>query len=373
MANELLLRPIVKDPLLLVPERIAGPYSNRQVRDGALLLLTGIAVYLCWLLARPFLSGITWALALAVVAYPLHTRIERRFRPNLAALLSVVVIVAVVLAPLAFLIQRAIEEAGGSLGALGQNFGSSHLREMAKRYPAFMSAVDWIAARFNVDQELKRVAGASLSRASAVLGGSIRLATGCVVMLITLFYFLRDHSSLLQYLRRLVPLSQAETDQLFRRMSETIHATLYGNVVVKIVQGTLGGAMFWVLDLRAPVLGGMAMALCAMLPIVGTSFIWGPVAIVLLIQGSWVKAIVLAVWGTFVVGLIDNIIYPFLIANKLRTHTLGVLLSILGGLVAFGVSGVVLGPLILASTAALLEIWRLRAEDDPARSLQCPD
>jgi predicted PurR-regulated permease PerM len=107
-------------------------------------------------------------------------------------------------------------------------------------------------------------------------------------MLLTLFYFLRDHKRLLQYLRQLVPLSQTETDQLFQRVSDTISATLYGNVVVKLVQGVLGGAMFWVLGLPAPVICGAAMALFAMLPVVGTSLIWGPAAIVLLVQGSWV-------------------------------------------------------------------------------------
>jgi predicted PurR-regulated permease PerM len=155
---------------------------------------------------------------------------------------------------------------------------------------------------------------------------------------------------------------------LFSRVSETIHATLYGNVVVKIVQGVLGGAMFWFLDLPAPILCGIAMALCAMLPLVGTSLIWGPAAIYLLIEGSWVKAIVLAVGGSVVVSLIDNFLYPILIASELRIHTLGILLSILGGLLAFGLAGIVLGPVILASTLALLEVWRLRAEGEPERS-----
>jgi predicted PurR-regulated permease PerM len=257
------------------------------------------------------------------------------------------------------------------LKAVGENFSSMRLHETAQRYPFFGKAVDWLAGRFDLNEELKHAAGSLASQASAVLGGSVRLVTGIVVMLVALFYFLRDYKSLLQYLRRLVPLSQAETDQLFRRVSDTIYATLYGNVVVKLVQGVLGGAMFWVLGLPAPVLCGLAMSLFAMFPVVGTSLIWGPAAIFLLIQGSWVKAIVLAVWGSLVVGLIDNFLYPILIANKLRLHTLGILLSILGGLIAFGVAGVVLGPVILASTVALLEVWRQRAEGDPERNLQC--
>ena len=353
---------------LRVAQETGGLYSGRHVRDAMLLLLTGFALYLCWLLARPFLAGITWALALAVVAYPLNHWLERWLRPSPAALLSLVAIVIILLAPGTLLIQKALDEAGGSLDVIGQSFSAERIQEAAERYPPFAKAIDWLKVRFDLGQELKRAAGALASRASAVFGGSVRLVIQIVIMLVTLFYFLRDQQSLLKYLRRLVPLSNAETDQLFSRVSDTIYATLYGNVVVKLVQGTIGGAMFWFLDLPAPILCGIAMALCAMLPVVGTSLIWGPAAIYLLIQGSWVKAIVLAVWGSLVVSLIDNFLYPILIAGELRIHTLGVLLAILGGLIAFGLAGIVLGPVILASTVALLEVWRHRAEDAPQRS-----
>jgi predicted PurR-regulated permease PerM len=352
----------------VAPERITGLYAGRYVRDAALLLLTAIALYLSWLLAKPFLAGISGALALAVAAHPLNRRLRRWLPPSPAALLCVLVIVAVLLAPGAFLMQKAIEEAGGALAAISQNFSSTQVQATADRYPFIAKAVDWVAARFDLNQELKRAAGALASQASAVVGGSVRVLTEIVIMLIALFYFLRDHKALIQYLRQLVPLSEPENDQLFGRVSDTIYATLYGNVVVKLVQGILGGAMFWALGLPAPVLFGMAMALFAVLPVVGTSLIWGPAAIFLLLQGSWVKAIVLTVWGSLVVSLIDNFLYPLLIASELRIHTLGVLLSILGGLIAFGLAGIVLGPVILASTGALLEVWHRRAEGEPERS-----
>lgn len=358
----------MEDQLPGPSERIVGLYPGRRVRDATLLLLTGIALYLCWRLARPFLAGITWALALAVVAYPFHRRLECWLRPNPAALLSVLAIVVVILAPGFFLIETAFDEASAGLRAIGQNFSSVGLHSTAERYPFFAKTVDWLASRFDLNQELKRAAGALASQASAVLGGSVRLVTGIVIMLLTLFYFLRDHKRLLQYLRQLVPLSPRETDQLFQRVSDTIYATLYGSVVVKLVQGVLGGAMFWVLGLPAPVVCGAAMALCAMLPVVGTSLIWGPAAIFLLIQGSWVKAIVLTAWGALVISLIDNFLYPILVASQLRIHTLGIFLSILGGLIAFGLAGIVLGPMVLASTGALLEVWRHRAEDELKRS-----
>jgi predicted PurR-regulated permease PerM len=307
----------------------------------------------------------TWALALAVVAYPLHRHLERLLPLNLAALLSLLAIVVVLLAPGTLVFQRVLDETRGSFGAIGDNLNSARLQETVERYPAVARIIHWLEPRFDLNQELKRASGALASRLSAALGVSIRLIAQIAIMLVTLFYFLRDRTRLLQLLRRLVPLSHTETDELFRRVSQTIFAALYGNLVVKLVQGVLGGMMFWILGLPAPTICGIAMALFAMVPVVGTSLVWGPAAIFLLIQGSWVKAIVLALWGGLVVSLIDNLLYPILVAGELRLHTLGIFLSILGGLIAFGLAGIVLGPVILASTVALLEVWRIRAEIEP--------
>jgi len=302
----------------------------------------------------------------------LHATLKRWLGTSPAALLSVIAVVIVLLAPGALVIQRAVEEAGSGLGAIGQDFTFAKAQETAERYPFVAKISNWLGARFDLHQELKGTAGALASQASALLAGSMRMVTQTVIMLVALFFFLRDHELLLGYLRRLMPLSTEETGQLFQRVSDTIAATLYGNVAVKIVQGVLGGGIFWALGLPTPVLCGMAMALFAMLPIVGTSLIWGPAAIFLLVQGSWVKAMVLIAWGSLVISLIDNFLYPILIARGLRMHTLGILLSILGGLIAFGLAGVVIGPVIVASTTALLEIWRQRAEGESDRRLECP-
>jgi predicted PurR-regulated permease PerM len=296
----------------------------------------------------------------------LQARLERRMRVNLAALLSLLAVIAVLLAPGAFVIHKVIDEASSGVTLIGPNLNSTALHKAVERYPRAAGALQWVEERFDLNQELKRAAGTMAGQASQVVGGSVRIVTQFVLMLVTLFYFVRDGASLLTVLGRLIPLSPQETGELFRRVSRTIYATLYGNVVVKLVQGTLGGLMFWILGLPVPALCGIAMALFATVPVVGASLIWAPAAVVLLLQGSWVKAIVLIVWGGLVVSLIDNILYPLLVATELRFHTLGVLFSIFGGLIAFGLAGVVLGPVILASTVALLEIWRLRAENGVA-------
>lgn len=347
---------------------MVGLYPGKQVRNAALMLLTGLALYLCWLLARPFLTAIAWALALAVVAYPLHRRLELVLRPSVAALFSVLAVALVLLTPGALLLQRSFDEAIDGLRLIGQNLNSATFRGIGEQCPFLATALQWLQSSLDVNQELKRAAGLLAAKAPAVVSSSVQVVTQIAIMLVTLFYFLRDRNVLLGFLFRLAPLSAKETRELVRRVSETISATVYGNLVVKLVQGILGGLMFWFLGLPAPLFFGILMALTAMLPIVGTSLVWGPAAVLLLYQGSWVKAIMLIVWGGLVVSLVDNFIYPLLVATELRFHTLGVLFAVFGGLIAFGLAGFVLGPVILASTIALVEIWQLRTTNDHGAS-----
>ncbi|MDQ3253120.1 MAG: AI-2E family transporter, partial [Acidobacteriota bacterium] len=190
--------------------------------------------------------------------------------------------------------------------------------------------------------------------------GSLYAIAGLLITLFLLFYFFRDKRKILGALRRLVPLSDDETDKVFRRVQDTIYATIYGTVAVALVQGALGGLMFWWLGLPAPLLWGTVMALLAIVPIFGAFVVWIPAAIFLALEGSWGKALILTAWGGIVIALIDNLLYPVLVGNKLRLHTVPVFIAIVGGLTVFGAAGVVLGPVTLALAVALIDIWRRR-------------
>jgi predicted PurR-regulated permease PerM len=149
-------------------------------------------------------------------------------------------------------------------------------------------------------------------------------------------------------------------DEVLTRVGDTIHATIYGMLFCALIQGPLGGLMFWILGLPAPVFWGLVMAVLAVVPYLGSFLIWAPAAVYLVMEGNWVKGLVLVVWGLVIVGLSDNLIYPILVGKRMRLHTLPVLIAIVGGMIVFGAAGVILGPVILAVTDALLEIWRRR-------------
>ena len=152
-------------------------------------------------------------------------------------------------------------------------------------------------------------------------------------------------------------------DRLFSRVGDTVHATIYGTLVVAAVQGTLGGLMFWWLDLPAPLLWGLVMGVLAIVPVLGAFVVWIPAAVFLALDGSWGKALILALWGGVLVGGIDNVIYPILVGNRLRLHTIPAFMAIVGGLIVFGPSGLILGPMTLTVTVLLLEIWRSRSPE----------
>jgi predicted PurR-regulated permease PerM len=339
-------------------------YTRSQVKDAALIAVSILVLYGCWALLEPFLAPVTWALALAVVARPLQNRLEQRLQPTAGALLGVVIIVIVVLGPTAFVTRQIISEARHALPQIEEAFRiSTSLQSDAQ--PAWVRAVvGWIQARVDIDAELQKATTQITSWASSLLGGSVWAITQLLVMIVTLFYFLRDHSTLMRFLEDLAPLSDAESEGLFDRISEAIYATIYGNLFVKIIQGILTGAMFWALGLPMPILAGTASALAALLPMVGTALVWGPAVVWFFVKGLWIKGVIMALWGSILVSLIDNFLYPTLVASELKMHPLGVFFSIFGGMILFGLVGMVLGPVILAIARALLVVWRTRLEDD---------
>jgi predicted PurR-regulated permease PerM len=136
---------------------------------------------------------------------------------------------------------------------------------------------------------------------------------------------------------------------------------MFGTVIAALVQGALGGTIFWLLGLPTPALWGLAMGLMAVVPYLGAFMIWVPAAAFLAIQGEWWKAGALTLWGSVVIGLIDNLIYPILVGNRLQQHTVVAFIAIVGGIAVFGASGIILGPVIVTLTIYLVELWRRRA------------
>ncbi len=201
-----------------------------------------------------------------------------------------------------------------------------------------------------------------------LLRGSITQAINGVLTFYLLFYFLRDRQRALSLLAEISPLSDSETIEVARRFTDTVYATVYGTVVVAGIQGALSGLMFWWLGLPSPVLWGLVMGLLAIVPVLGAFVVWVPAAILLALNGAWVKAAILTVWGGGLVATIDNLLYPVLVGNRLRLHTVPTFIGVVGGVFVFGVPGLVLGPAAISLTMVLLQILRRRFNVEPPRA-----
>jgi predicted PurR-regulated permease PerM len=333
--------------------------SKSSLRAYVLLAITAGGLIVCGLLVLPFLPAVTWAVALAILFAPAHQMVERNLKSaNIAALMSVLWIGLLIVLPITFLARRLVAEVPKGVEAIKATAASEEWRRMLDNYPFLATLADW--------SEQWDLPGAIGSLASWVASASGSLVRGGILQLIILlltfyflFYFLRDRKMILDWLREISPLSRAEMDQLFARINDTVRATLYGTVVVASIQGTLGGLIFWWLGLPMPLLWGIAMGLFSIVPILGAFVVWIPAAIFLAIAGHWGNALILTAWGAVAIGGIDNLLYPLLVGNRLKLHTVPAFLSIVGGLILFGAAGLILGPLTIALTVFLLELWRV--------------
>ena len=385
------------------PVQAEGWLSRERSLVLVLIVASCIVGYLCYRLIFPFLPSLAWALALAVMAHPLHSWIKRRItHTNIAAGLTVLIVVLLIVAPAVFVTQSLAREATNATRRIQETLSSGRWRSVFEQNSRLRPLEAWVELQFNLeprqmvepdesgetDGSMDPAAIASakeiderdsakndsaenaarVERAAGILSrgvGTLVTGTGWLVMqflvtFMSLFFFFRDRHRVLRGLRSLLPLTTSVTDRVFSRVNDTIHSTIFGSVVVGMVQGSMGGLMFWWLGLPSPLLWGAVMSILAVIPMLGTFVIWGPTAVFLFFQGEWMSAATLVAWGALVIGTIDNFLYPFLVGKRLRLHTLLVFFAIVGGVMLFGASGVILGPLLLASADALLEIWRTR-------------
>ena len=345
-----------------IPALIANDWGSRShVHTLVLMAVSVVGIYFCYRLAAPFLPALAWALALAVLFAPLQRWLESKVKhSNLAATICVLVVAVIVVVPATFVAERIIGEAARGAETIKTMVESGEWRRAFDGHPLIAPVGHWIEQQFDLPGIVKSATSWLTNTAASFVRGSVLQLIGIVLTFYILFYFLRDRGAALESLRSLSPLSEVDMSRLFDGVNDTVHATLYGTLAVAVVQGTLGGLMFWWLGLPAPLLWGIVMGLLAVVPVLGAFVIWIPAAILLVLEGSGGKAVLLTLWGAIVIGGIDNLLYPMLVGRRLKMHTVLAFISIVGGLIVFGPSGLILGPVVFTVTRLLLEIWSSR-------------
>lgn len=338
------------------------------------IVLFGVTIAF-YAVVEDYLLTVFWAAIFAVLAFPLNLRMRDWLggRRNLAAMLTLLVIVPAVILPLVVL--------GGGMGreaaTLYANVRSgaidptAPLQWLSEQVPTFSERLQTLGV--DLDDVRRQLASAAASASGWLAGFALavgqnfmKLIALATLMLYVLFFFLRDGEALIGHLVRVLPLGDEREQRFFRRFAEVARATVKGTFIVGALQGFLGGLMFWALGLPGPVLWGMVMGVLSMLPLVGAIIVWGPVAIYFGTEGDWFRCLTLVLVGGGVIGSVDNFLRPILVGRDTRMPDYLILLSSLGGIGLLGLSGFIIGPMI---AALFITSWEIFEEDFGGRNV----
>ena len=344
--------------------------SRVSVRWLALIAAVVIALYLCWRIAEPFLDVLLWALVLAMVFTPVHRRIQARLHgPTVSAAVSTLLVVVTILGPATFITVAVVNE----LRSIALGLNAHEGPWVSADTPLVGPLLAWLDPYVDLDQlqsadfireRLQAWSSAAAAGALGVVGGVMSTIVQTALVIFTLFYLFRDGDAMRRVLTDMVPLEARQTRDVIARTKEVVGASVYGVIVIAAIQGALGFFIFWALGLPSALLWGVVMFFLSMIPMAGAFLVWAPAALYLAASGSYGKAVILTGWGVVVVGSIDNVLSPRLVGKRARMHELLIFFAVLGGIQAFGVIGVVLGPVVVAITLALVEM--LRQSNAPA-------
>jgi predicted PurR-regulated permease PerM len=333
-----------------------------------LLLVVAVSLAFGWVL-WPFFGAVLWGTILAILFAPLYRRLLRHMmrRRTAAALVTVMTVLLIVILPTIVISVLLIQEAV----SVYARFQSGELNFARYSETIFSALPPWVTDlldRFGltnlglIQERLSAglVQGSQFVAAKALDIGQNTFAfmVDLSIVLYLLFFLLRDGDKLTSRIRTAIPLYPDQQRELFARFTTVIRATVKGNVVVAIVQGALGGLIFWFLNVHAAVLWAVVMAFLSLLPAVGCALVWLPVAVYFLVTGAIWQGVVLIAYGVLVIGLVDNVLRPILVGKDTKMPDYVVLISTLGGMAIFGLNGFVIGPVI---AAMFMSVWDIVA------------
>ena len=329
-----------------------------NARWFALMAITGITVFVVWLMLAPFLKVLLWSMVLTVIASPLNNALRKWGRSaNVSAMITMACVIFVVVIPTFFIVSAAAKHAPEAIDTLEAGYAkltdptSAHYQAIEKYVN-----LDKILQRENLREQIQQYGMDLTAKSWSILSYGLLAVMQIMLILFTTFYMLRDSGALISGVRTLLPLAPEQADNMIGKVRTIISASLKGTMLIALIQGTIGGIAFWALGLPAAVLWWLVMILASLIPVIGSSIIWVPAALYLLSIGSLGKALALVICGVFI-GLVDNLLRPSLVGSKTRMHELTVFFAVLGGIQLFGPVGLVAGPIFVGLAAGLIQIF----------------
>ena len=339
-------------------------------RNKGLWALLALVTFGFAAILLPFFGAIFWAVVFAILFNPLNRRLAAAFKgkATLAAIATLLICLFVVILPLIFIGISVITEGmafyemtkSGSFD-FGRKFSEiiaaspTWVVDLLGKYG--LSNLDGIQEKLSsVAADIGKVVGA---QAVKITQNTLSFLVNFGIMIYMMFFMLRDGPVLIQYLVSGIPMDIKYKDELIEKFATVVKAPVKGNVVVAAVQGALGGLIFWFLDIQGAFFWGTAMAFLSLLPAVGAGLVWGPVAIYFFATGQQANGVILVAYAVCIIGLVDNLLRPILVGKDTKMPDYMVLISTLGGMSIFGLTGFVIGPLI---AALFIAVWAICIE-----------
>jgi len=329
-------------------------------------VILGMVTILFLYLLQPFFFPIFWAAVIAGVFRPLYIRINGKLnRPNLSTAILFLLIALIILLPAGIIGTLVFNESARIYATLSPD--AKHLDRNLQHLISTISG-NPISELFDINEEML------VAKATEVVQGitkyifvhltdltqnTLGLLVKFAIMLYTLFFFVRDGDRFLRMAMKILPLGRGREKFLYERFIVTARSTLKVTLIIGGIQGVLGGAVFFVTDVEGALIWGLLMILMAIVPLVGCSIIWAPAGILMLLAGHVWEGILILTVGVLVISMVDNLLRPILIGQDVEMHPLLIFLSTLGGIILFGFSGFVIGPVI---TSLLIAIWEMYEE-----------
>ncbi|MGB2712883.1 MAG: AI-2E family transporter [Vicinamibacterales bacterium] len=348
-----------------MPNHAAAPstYTQRALRWAIFLGATALVVYVCLLILGPFVSVLAWASVLAIAFYPLHQYLARKTgHVALSAFICTVIVAVTIVLPLLFIIGVAINEFLALRAYLQET--AADASGIAAIEP-LRRVSEWLNHRFGIDaaavmtwieQHASELGRATAEYSLAIAANITSLVVSFIFTMFAMFLLFRDGHRVVARIEDLLPFERAHSEAMLLHIREVIYGSVYGVVVIAVLQGLLCGVMFSILGIPSAALWGTVTVLTSILPLVGAAAVWVPGTVYLILTGHWVKAIILAIWGTLVISGVDNFVRPRLVGGRVGLSELVMFFALLGGLQVFGVLGIVLGPVIFAIAASILDV-----------------
>jgi predicted PurR-regulated permease PerM len=336
--------------------------TTLQKRVGGLLFygLVLVLAYAVYLIFAPFLVPLAWAAVLVVVSYPAYEWLERRSNPSTAALVSTLGVTLILIVPSVLVMIAFVRQGVEAVQSIQFSIAGGHLAWLAGEWARLHNRFPSLGAD-DVTTTLHRYTEQAAEFVAAKLGTIVKNTAvfffHLFVTVLVMFYLYRDGDAIVERLRQVLPFDSEHGDRMLGDARELIFASVTSSLAAAVVHALLGGFAFAVTGIKAPLFWGVMMGFFSFIPIVGSALVWVPAVISLLIGGHIGRGIFLVIFCAAIVGLVDNVMRPWLISGRAQLGGLLVFISVLGGISVFGLLGVVLGPIIAATAASLLDLY----------------